>query len=188
MEESGSEGLDELIQKEAKNYFKDVDCVCISDNYWLNERTVSKIIILLIWRRSFTPITTIVTQALPNLWAGELYSLIYAYTCFHNPDYVPARHYVLQSFHLWTKARLAFRSVRWDGARGKFRHCFLLCKSRGLTRLRAHLQPMTDLSILLSKLVTPKGDILIPGLSELIAPLTPEEKDRYNALDYSISV
>ncbi|KAI8928454.1 hypothetical protein BC831DRAFT_448725 [Entophlyctis helioformis] len=35
MEESGSEGLDELIYKEAGGYFKDVDCVCISDNYWL---------------------------------------------------------------------------------------------------------------------------------------------------------
>ncbi|EGF81867.1 hypothetical protein BATDEDRAFT_19033 [Batrachochytrium dendrobatidis JAM81] len=35
MEESGSEGLDELIYKEAALYFKDVDCVCISDNYWL---------------------------------------------------------------------------------------------------------------------------------------------------------
>ncbi|KAI8850216.1 hypothetical protein BC829DRAFT_390124 [Chytridium lagenaria] len=35
MEESGSEGLDDLIIKEAKGYFKDVDCVCISDNYWL---------------------------------------------------------------------------------------------------------------------------------------------------------
>jgi Cys-Gly metallodipeptidase DUG1 len=32
MEESGSEGLDELIIKEAKGYFADVDCVCISDN------------------------------------------------------------------------------------------------------------------------------------------------------------
>lgn len=35
MEESGSENLDELIAKEAKRYFKDVDAVCISDNYWL---------------------------------------------------------------------------------------------------------------------------------------------------------
>lgn len=35
MEEYGSEGLDELIVAEAKEYFKDVDCVCISDNYWL---------------------------------------------------------------------------------------------------------------------------------------------------------
>lgn len=35
MEESGSLGLDELIAKEAKQYFKGVDTVCISDNYWL---------------------------------------------------------------------------------------------------------------------------------------------------------
>jgi len=35
MEESGSENLDELIVKESKKYFKDVDAVCISDNYWL---------------------------------------------------------------------------------------------------------------------------------------------------------
>ena len=35
MEESGSEGLDALIHQEADKYFKDVDCVCISDNYWL---------------------------------------------------------------------------------------------------------------------------------------------------------
>ncbi|TPX70427.1 hypothetical protein SpCBS45565_g01760 [Spizellomyces sp. 'palustris'] len=36
MEESGSEGLDEFIYKEAKGeFFGDVDCVCISDNYWL---------------------------------------------------------------------------------------------------------------------------------------------------------
>lgn len=35
MEENGSEGLDELIAEEAKKFFKDVDCVCISDNYWL---------------------------------------------------------------------------------------------------------------------------------------------------------
>ncbi|KAG2185787.1 hypothetical protein INT43_002224 [Umbelopsis isabellina] len=35
MEESGSEGLDDLILLEAKKYFADVDAVCISDNYWL---------------------------------------------------------------------------------------------------------------------------------------------------------
>ncbi|KAJ3046575.1 hypothetical protein HDU99_009747, partial [Rhizoclosmatium hyalinum] len=32
MEESGSEGLDDIIFKEADRYFKNVDCVCISDN------------------------------------------------------------------------------------------------------------------------------------------------------------
>ena len=38
MEESGSLGLEELIAKEATGYFKDVDAVCISDNYWLGTR------------------------------------------------------------------------------------------------------------------------------------------------------
>jgi len=42
MEESGSEGLDDLIKSEAANpngWFKGVECICISDNYWLNTRT-----------------------------------------------------------------------------------------------------------------------------------------------------
>ncbi|KAH7925338.1 CNDP dipeptidase [Leucogyrophana mollusca] len=42
MEENGSEGLDELIQSEVAKgqdgWFNGVDCVCISDNYWLNTR------------------------------------------------------------------------------------------------------------------------------------------------------
>ncbi|KXN88424.1 Cys-Gly metallodipeptidase DUG1 [Leucoagaricus sp. SymC.cos] len=41
MEESGSEGLDELVQRESQpgGWFDGVDAVCISDNYWLNTRT-----------------------------------------------------------------------------------------------------------------------------------------------------
>jgi len=43
MEESGSEGLDDLIASEAakgkEGWFGGVDAVCISDNYWLNTRT-----------------------------------------------------------------------------------------------------------------------------------------------------
>ncbi|KAF4613357.1 hypothetical protein D9613_011016 [Agrocybe pediades] len=41
MEESGSEGLDDLVRRESQKggYFDGVDCVCISDNYWLNTRT-----------------------------------------------------------------------------------------------------------------------------------------------------
>ncbi|KAI1790110.1 CNDP dipeptidase [Ganoderma leucocontextum] len=43
MEESGSEGLDDLIKSETAKgkggWFDGVDCVCISDNYWLNTRT-----------------------------------------------------------------------------------------------------------------------------------------------------
>jgi nonspecific dipeptidase len=39
MEESGSEGLDELVAQRKDSFFSDVDYVCISDNYWLgNEK------------------------------------------------------------------------------------------------------------------------------------------------------
>lgn len=38
MEESGSEGLDELIFAQQDTFFKDVDYVCISDNYWLGKK------------------------------------------------------------------------------------------------------------------------------------------------------
>uniref|UniRef100_A0A6Q2YB33 Cytosolic non-specific dipeptidase n=1 Tax=Esox lucius TaxID=8010 RepID=A0A6Q2YB33_ESOLU len=37
MEESGSEGLDELIFARKDSFLKDVDYVCISDNYWLGK-------------------------------------------------------------------------------------------------------------------------------------------------------
>ncbi|KIO11288.1 hypothetical protein M404DRAFT_127715 [Pisolithus tinctorius Marx 270] len=40
MEEVGSPGLDEFIVNEVNNgdFFKEVDCVCITDNYWLTTR------------------------------------------------------------------------------------------------------------------------------------------------------
>ncbi|KAJ1727401.1 hypothetical protein LPJ61_004589 [Coemansia biformis] len=37
MEESGSEGLDDIIVAEADEWFKGTDVVCISDNYWLGK-------------------------------------------------------------------------------------------------------------------------------------------------------
>lgn len=47
-------------------------------------------------------------------------------------------------------------------------------------------EPMTDLVLLLSKLVDNKGKILIPGVNELVAPLTDEEKARYENIDYGV--
>lgn len=38
MEESGSEGLEGLIEREATKYFEPVDCWCISDNYWIGTK------------------------------------------------------------------------------------------------------------------------------------------------------
>ncbi|CAN0154130.1 unnamed protein product [Lampetra planeri] len=39
MEESGSIGLGELIAERGKSFFGNVDCVCISDSYWLGTQT-----------------------------------------------------------------------------------------------------------------------------------------------------
>ncbi|KAL5514761.1 hypothetical protein ACEPAG_2077 [Sanghuangporus baumii] len=47
-------------------------------------------------------------------------------------------------------------------------------------------EPMTDLIQLMSKLVTPTGKILIPGVNELVAPLTEEERQWYEKIDYGV--
>lgn len=38
MEESGSEGLSELLEARRNTFFKGIDYVCISDNYWLGTK------------------------------------------------------------------------------------------------------------------------------------------------------
>jgi Cys-Gly metallodipeptidase DUG1 len=38
-----------------------------------------------------------------------------------------------------------------------------------------------------SKLVTSKGEILIPGIKEMVAPLTDEERARYEAIHAEVS-
>lgn len=37
MEESGSEGLSDVLKKEKKRFLQDIDLICISDNYWLGK-------------------------------------------------------------------------------------------------------------------------------------------------------
>lgn len=46
---------------------------------------------------------------------------------------------------------------------------------------------MTDLFAIFSKLVTPQGQILVPGVNELVAPLTDEERSRYETIDFSVA-
>jgi Cys-Gly metallodipeptidase DUG1 len=75
---------------------------------------------------------------------------------------------------------------------------------RGITYFRLHVsgpaadlhsgvfggvvhEPMTELVHLMSTLATPKGEILIPGIKDLVAPLTAEEKNRYDVMDFSVS-
>ncbi|KAL2827782.1 hypothetical protein BDW59DRAFT_160090 [Aspergillus cavernicola] len=47
-------------------------------------------------------------------------------------------------------------------------------------------EPLTDLVILLSKLVDSKGKILIPGVNELVDPMTLTEKERYKKIDFQM--
>lgn len=38
----------------------------------------------------------------------------------------------------------------------------------------------------MSKLVSPKGEILIPGIKELIAPVTDEEREKFEAIHFGV--
>ncbi|KAG7535894.1 hypothetical protein FFLO_03640 [Filobasidium floriforme] len=121
MEESGSEGLDELIEQEKDKFFKGVDCACISDNYWLNTTT-------------------------------------------------PCLTYGLRGVNYF---RISVSGPSKDLHSGVFG--------------AAVHEPMTDLVTLMSKLVTSKGEILIPGIKEMVAPLTDEERARYEAIHAEVS-
>ncbi|KAN0111744.1 hypothetical protein V8E52_008124 [Russula decolorans] len=47
-------------------------------------------------------------------------------------------------------------------------------------------EPMTDLVILMSKLVDPQGNILVPGVEEMVPPPDEEERQLYRKIDYGI--
>ena len=109
MEESGSTGLDGYIHGAAKGLLADVDCVCISDNYWLGK---SK----------------------------------------------PCLTYGLRGVSYYTAEIAGPARDLHSGIYGGAVH-----------------EPMTDLIALMSRLVTPKGEILVPGIQDSVAPLTGNE-------------
>lgn len=120
MEESGSLGLEELVKAEKDKYFKGVDAVCISDNYWLGTKH---------------PVLT----------------------------------YGVRGCNYY--------SITIEGPAADLHS--------GLFGGVAH-EPMVDLAHVFSKLVTPSGEILIPGIKEMVAPLTPEEDALYDALNFDL--
>lgn len=121
MEESGSEGLDDFIRVQKSKSFKDIDAVCISDNYWVGTKQ---------------PVLT----------------------------------YGLRG--------VSYYSVTISGP-GEDLHSGLF---GGTT-----YEPMTDLVHVLSKLVTPQGQILIPGIAEMVAPLTTEESKLYDNITFEMN-
>ncbi|KAI9318932.1 hypothetical protein BX666DRAFT_1921220 [Dichotomocladium elegans] len=121
MEESGSEGLEKVICEEANGYFSDVDCVCISDNYWLGTTK-------------------------PCLTYG-----LRGVSYFHLTIKGPAR-----DLH--------------SGVFGGTVH-----------------EPMTDLFAVMSKLVSPDGKILVPGIYDKVRELSEAEQRTYDNLDFDMS-
>nr|XP_042716355.1 cytosolic non-specific dipeptidase isoform X3 [Chrysemys picta bellii] len=120
MEESGSEGLDELIFAQKDTFFKDVDYVCISDNYWLGKKK-------------------------PCITYG-LRGICYFFIEVECSD---------KDLH--------------SGVYGGSVH-----------------EAMTDLIALMGSLLDKRGKILIPGINEAVAPLTDEELELYEKIDFDL--
>ena len=122
MEEYGSEGLDEFIEKEAKEggFFEEADAVCISDNYWLGTEK-------------------------------------------------PCLTYGLRG--------CSYYSVEINGP-GQDLHSGVFGGSAQ--------EPMTDLVRVLGSLVDTHGVIQIPGIKEMVAPLTEDEKGLYGPIAYTM--
>ncbi|XP_049586554.1 cytosolic non-specific dipeptidase [Syngnathus scovelli] len=119
MEETGSNGLDAMIQSHRDTFFSDVDYIVISDCGWLSRK--------------------------------------------------PALTY---------------------GTRG---NCYFLAEVEG-PKQDLHsgvyggtvIEPMTDLIGLLDTLISPSGKILIPGITEAVAPLSDEELKTYQDIQFDL--
>ncbi|CAB1443393.1 unnamed protein product [Pleuronectes platessa] len=120
MEESGSEGLDELVLSRKDTFLKDVDYVCISDNYWLGKTKPC------------------ITYGL----RGICYFFIEVNCCE-------------KDLH--------------SGVFGGSVH-----------------EAMTDLITLMGSLVNRKGEILVPGMSDDVAPLTEDETKLYEKIEFDL--
>ncbi|KAG5362858.1 Cys-Gly metallodipeptidase DUG1 [Yarrowia sp. B02] len=120
MEESGSLGLEQLVFQEGDKYFKGVDAVCISDNYWLG--TTHPVLTYGLRGCNYYSIT--ITGPGADLHSGVFGGIVN--------------------------------------------------------------EPMIDLSKVLATLVDGKGKIQIEGVDKMVAPLTEEERSRYDNIHYDI--
>ncbi|XP_068675134.1 cytosolic non-specific dipeptidase-like isoform X2 [Montipora foliosa] len=118
MEESGSEGLDDLIFERKDTFFKSVDYVCISDNYWLGKNKPC------------------ITYGLRGI-------------CY-----------------FFVEVTCASKDLH-SGVFGGTVH-----------------EAMSDLIFLMDQLVDLKGNILVPGINDDVAPLTEDEKATYTDIDF----
>ncbi|XP_065351852.1 cytosolic non-specific dipeptidase [Cloeon dipterum] len=121
MEESGSEGLDDLLYAEKNKFLNDIDFVCISDNYWLGKNKPC------------------ITYGLRGI-------------CY---------------FHL--EICCAAKDLH-SGVFG------------GTVN-----EGMADLIYLMNTLLDKDGNILVPGIMDDVAPVTPAELEIYKEIDFDVS-
>lgn len=121
MEESGSEGLDDLIAARKKDYFTNIDYVVISDNYWLGNNK-------------------------------------------------PCLTYGLRGVcYFFIEVECGCKDLH-SGVFGGTVH-----------------EAMSDLIFLMDNLVDKQGNILIPGIMDDVAPVTPEEEKLYENIDFDVN-
>lgn len=120
MEESGSEGLDDLLAQLRPSFLADVDYVMISDNYWLGKEKPC------------------ITYGLRGI-------------CY-----------------FFIEVTCASKDLH-SGVFGGTVH-----------------EAMIDLVKLMSSLVDQRGKIQVPGLDELVAELTPEERKLYDPIAFDL--
>ncbi|KAH3876943.1 hypothetical protein DPMN_000796 [Dreissena polymorpha] len=122
MEESGSEGLDDLVFAKKDTFLKGVDFVCISDNYWLGKKKPC------------------ITYGLRGI-------------CY-----------------FFVEVSCAEKDLH-SGIYGGSVH-----------------EAMGDLIHIMGSLVDVNGKILIPGITDTVAPLTEEETLAYGPIDFDMEV
>ena len=120
MEESGSEGLDNILEKHKNSFLADVDFTCISDNYWLGKKKPC------------------LTYGLRGV-------------CYYCVEIMAPK----QDLHSGVYGGTVF-------------------------------EPMNDLVWILGRLTDLDGTIRVPGLNKLVAPLTEEERQLYNTIDFDL--
>uniref|UniRef100_A0A914CML3 Peptidase M20 dimerisation domain-containing protein n=1 Tax=Acrobeloides nanus TaxID=290746 RepID=A0A914CML3_9BILA len=120
MEESGSTGLDEILEQHKEEFLADVDWTCISDNYWLGKEKPC------------------LTYGLRGL-------------CYYAVEISAPK----QDLH--------------SGVYGGTIY-----------------EPMNDLVWILSRLTDLKGNILVDGINELVAPLTEDELKLYDQIEFDV--
>lgn len=120
MEESGSEGLDDLVISKKDTFFKDVDYICISDNYWLGKKKPC------------------ITYGLRGL-------------CY-----------------FFIEVECACKDLH-SGVFGGSVH-----------------EAMADVVALMNSLTDVRGNILIPGIIDDVAAVTPEEEKLYENIDFDL--